>query len=44
MTDFGTLRRVKEYSTPFAMKSLSRVLILALSIIYSPFFVYVKDT
>lgn len=44
MTDFGTLRRVKEYSTPFAMKSLSRILILALSIIYSPFFVYVKDT
>lgn len=43
MTDFSTLRRVKEYSTPFAMKSLSRLLILALSVIYAPFFVYIKD-
>lgn len=43
MTDFAILRRVKEYTTPFAMKSLSRLLILALSLIYSPFFVYVGE-
>jgi hypothetical protein len=43
MTDFAILRRVKEYTTPFAVKSLSRLLILALSLIYSPFFVYVRE-
>lgn len=32
MTDFGVLRRVKEYSTPFAMKSISRFSIFLLPI------------
>jgi len=32
MNDFGTLRRVKEYSTPFAMKSMSRFYIFLLPI------------
>merc|ERR1712000_544254 len=43
MTDFSTLRRVKEYSTPFAMKSLSRLLILCISLIYAPAFANIKD-
>lgn len=32
MNDFGILRRVKEYSTPFAMKSISRISIFLLPI------------
>jgi len=39
LNDFGTLKRVKEYKTPFNMKAMSRFYILLMPILYGSFFV-----
>lgn len=43
MDEFGTIRRVKEYTTPFAMKSISRFSIFLLPIFYGPYFVMLAE-
>lgn len=43
LNNFEVLRRVKEYDTPYAMRSFSRIYIFLLPIFYGPYFIYLAN-
>lgn len=40
LNNFEVLRRVKEYDTPYAMRSFARIYIILLPIFYGPYFLF----